>query len=441
MLYQLSYLATVPVRRSNDPIGTSILSRQPPGRQAPPNGSERLPSAPIGTHRLLSAPIGRAGGPTTAARLLLQPASHPHLLVVLTRPPGLLAQPGDDGPRGHAERNQGVAGAHGVDREVEAHRRIVALDLELGANRELAERPRGEAHRQRAEQASDIQSADRHRRDYDSSMLASGAPLLHLVRRGAPARTLWLGLGLILAAASFPAAAHGFSVTTELEIAHTARRLAPPDLARQIERNPELFRLGVTTAAADPDLRRHQQNPDGSGQLAAVIRVETQAAVDCVTGRRPFSELPFRLGVLAHYIARTNDPLSVAEADPREGRYAADYRRYVETATPRFAVVFYGLDPTLDDNGGLELFVRGAIHRSRGLYPAIGREYGRIAFASGVGRFDDRSTAFGVGALAFSHAVTDVALVFRHIWLRGGGADDRTPLLASGRMFLVPRAR
>jgi hypothetical protein len=253
--------------------------------------------------------------------------------------------------------------------------------------------------------------------------------------RSALAGATWL----LTLGAALPAAA--FTVATELEIADTARRLAPPDLARQIDRHADLYRLGVTTAAADPDQRRHQQNPDGSGQLAAVIRVEAQAVIDCVSGRRPFSELPFRLGALAHYVARANDPLSVADADPREGRYAADYRRYLESASPRFAVVFYGLDPTLDRHDGLELFVRGAIHRSRGLYPAIGREYGRIGFASGVGRFDDRSTAFGVGALAFSHAVTDVALVFRHVWLRAGGSDQRPPLLASGRMFLVPRAR
>jgi hypothetical protein len=71
----------------------------------------------------------------------------------------------------------------------------------------------------------------------------------------------------------------------------------------------------------------------------------------------------------------------------------------------------------------------------------IGREYRRIDFASGQGRFDDRSTAFGVASVAFSHAVTDVTLALRYIWLASGGIDDRANLPAGGtRLMLLPRA-
>ena len=80
------------------------------------------------------------------------------------------------------------------------------------------------------------------------------------------------------------------------------------------------------------------------------------------------------------------------------------------------------------------------LRRGRQLYPMIGREYRRIDFASGLGRFDDRSTAFGVGSLAFSHAVPDVTLVLRYIWLAAGGMDDRTNLPAGGtQLTVLPR--
>jgi hypothetical protein len=71
----------------------------------------------------------------------------------------------------------------------------------------------------------------------------------------------------------------------------------------------------------------------------------------------------------------------------------------------------------------------------------IGGEYRRIDFASGLGRFDDRSTAFGVASVAFSHAVTDVTLALRYIWLAAGGIDDRANLPAGGsRLMLLPRS-
>ena len=61
---------------------------------------------------------------------------------------------------------------------------------------------------------------------------------------------------------------------------------------------------------------------------------------------------------------------------------------------------------------------------------------------SGLGVFDDRSSAFGVASVAWSHAVTDVALVLRYIWLRAGGADERTGLSSvGGRLQLIPRSR
>ena len=54
--------------------------------------------------------------------------------------------------------------------------------------------------------------------------------------------------------------------------------------------------------------------------------------------------------------------------------------------------------------------------------------------------FDDRSTAFGAASVAFSHAVTDVALALRYIWLTAGGIDDRANLPAGGsRLMLLPR--
>jgi hypothetical protein len=90
-----------------------------------------------------------------------------------------------------------------------------------------------------------------------------------------------------------------------------------------------------------------------------------------------------------------------------------DYLRYAETAEPRFPLIFYGLMPALDAGKDLSPLVDVALKRGRELSPAIAGEYRRIDFASGIGRFDDRSTAFGVASVSFSHAVTDVTLALR----------------------------
>jgi hypothetical protein len=145
--------------------------------------------------------------------------------------------------------------------------------------------------------------------------------------------------------------------------------------------------------------------------------------------------------VVSHYVADADNPLAASAGDPQEGRYFVDYLRYAETAEPRFPLVFYGLQPGVVAGQGIGPLLDAALRRGRDLYPLIGREYQRIDFASGIGRFDDRSTAFGVASVAFSHAVTDVALALRYIWLSAGGIDDRANLPAGGtRLMLLPRA-
>jgi hypothetical protein len=98
------------------------------------------------------------------------------------------------------------------------------------------------------------------------------------------------------------------------------------------------------------------------------------------------------------------------------------------------------MTPLLDARPDVSPLVASTLARGRRLYPLVGREYRRIGFARGVGNFDDRSTAFGVASLSFSHAVTDVVRVLRWIWIRSGGADDRPALPERGeRLLRIPR--
>ena len=214
--------------------------------------------------------------------------------------------------------------------------------------------------------------------------------------------------------------------------------LAPPDLARQIERHRRAYRQGVAEPFADVDVARH--SAAAGGRLPEVVVAEAARAVAMIEEHRPFEDVVRQLGVLAHYVADLSFPLNLADDDPREGDYFVDYAQYLESAEPRLPLVFYGLLPGLEGRGDLGPLVAAGVVRGRGLYPFVGHEYRRIGFASGRRLFDDRSTAFGVGSLAFSHAVTDVARALRWVWLRAGGGDPRRGLPEAGDVVLrLPR--
>lgn len=254
-----------------------------------------------------------------------------------------------------------------------------------------------------------------------------------LRRLGGPAAAGVCVTLLLMAAA--PAA--GWTPRFQTRLAREAARLAPPDLARQIEHHAEAYRAGVLDPFEDPDPMRHLQNPDGSGSLRATVATETERAVDLIRNLAPFDDVVRQLGRVTHYVADLHNPLNCARSDPREGDYYADYLRYVESAEPRLPLVFYGFRQPFDRPAHVEALADEALAHGRRLYPMVGREYRRIGFASGVKSFDDRSTAFGTASVTFSRAASDIAQVLRYIWLRTGGADQRGALPVRGQDVLV----
>jgi hypothetical protein len=247
---------------------------------------------------------------------------------------------------------------------------------------------------------------------------------------------------LVLAGALLAAPAAAWTPATQAAIAREAARLTPPDLARQITRHKAEYQAGVQAPFSDTDALRHMKNPDGEGSLDGVIAAEVEGAIAAIRTHQPFAEIVRRLGTVSHFVADANNPLATSGDDPEEGRYFADFLRYAQSAEPRFPLIFYAATPALTAPRDLDALLALTLRRGRELYPTVGREYRRIDFASGIGLFDDRSSAFGVASVAWSHAVTDVALVLRYIWLRAGGADERSGLATAGdRLLLIPRAR
>jgi hypothetical protein len=249
------------------------------------------------------------------------------------------------------------------------------------------------------------------------------------------------GLLILLLIATASAPLYAWSEKSQLEIANAAARLAPPDLARQIDRHRADFREGVIEPFRDRDRARHEKNADGTGMLDRVIADEAKRAVDYIRIHRPFADVVRQLGVVLHFVADANHPLYTSSSDSREGSYAADFHRYVTSAEPRFAIAYYGVDTRLDRLSAIPAFVDRSLARSRALYPFIGAEYERISGKSGTAAFDDRSTAFGVAAVSFSRAITDGSSMLRLVWLEAGGADPlRRPSIDSDRIVKLQRS-
>lgn len=237
----------------------------------------------------------------------------------------------------------------------------------------------------------------------------------------------WLRAAALLGVAALSGAgeAGAWRPETQDAIALEAARIAPPDLARQIERRQRSFLEGVREPLTGDEAARHMKNTDGSGQLDRVIAAEIAAAVDAIESHRPFSEVVRRLGRISHFVGDANLPLNTANSDREERLYFRDFLDYAESARSRFAIVFYGVGSDWKSPRDIDAWTRRTLSRGRKLYPSIGDEYRRTGMARGVDAFDDRSTAFAVAALSFSHSVSDVARAFRYVWLASGGGDTR----------------
>jgi hypothetical protein len=232
--------------------------------------------------------------------------------------------------------------------------------------------------------------------------------------------TLAAAGALIAGLAATPTRA--WAPASQVAIARDAARFAPPPLAALLTRHGEALDGGAVEPFTDADWRRHVKNDDGSGTLDQSALAELDGAIAALRARRPADEIARRFGRLSHWAADLNNPLNASARDRSEARYFRDYFLYADAVRPRFAVVFYRAgDPRRRvEVAALE---RAALERGRRFYPSIGDEYRRIGFANGLLSFDDKSTAFAVAALAYSHAVSDAAHLFRYAWVAASSKE------------------
>ena len=234
-----------------------------------------------------------------------------------------------------------------------------------------------------------------------------------------------------------PERAWAWNIESRIAMADYALRVAPPHLVGQIERHHKRYHEGIEAASKNDPAAKSSKASVAPGPI---IDAEIDRAVQSIVGHKPFSEIVFRLGVVAYWVASANDPLSPTFEGGTRPQYWHDYQRYLEDASQRFAVLYYPHDRQIGSTEQLATLLQKAQERGQEMAPQVADEYRRIGSIDGLNLFDDRSTAFGIGSLAFSHGVSDIAGVLRYIWLTAGGADTlHLPPLDKDHLILVGR--
>ena len=134
-----------------------------------------------------------------------------------------------------------------------------------------------------------------------------------------------------------------------------------------------------------------------------------------------------RFGRLGHFILDAAFPPGVG-VEGADAHYA-HFAEFCESRRPKFRLVFYGHDGEPLAEGGFRDYALAVMGRARDEDRDLTRVYAVAGDPPAPSAFDDRSIPFAVGALAYSHAVTDVVRAWLAAWRLGGGDLGRTPYL------------
>lgn len=230
-----------------------------------------------------------------------------------------------------------------------------------------------------------------------------------------------------------PITASAWTRASDERIAKKGAALAPPDLRMMLEKFQPEYLAGVERAEADEGSEWHHYYVlSRSGRLRERIQREASAAVAMIRKGDSMAAVAERLGILAHLIADANNPFHTANDDARMPLVHDDFEQYFERRLSRFPTVFYGLDPHFT----LDSYVDRMLARSARFYPLMVEEYYPGGERQSSSSFDDRSTAFGVASVSYSHAVSDLANLYFYIWKQAGGDVRMAASMRSMRVIV-----
>ena len=212
-----------------------------------------------------------------------------------------------------------------------------------------------------------------------------------------------LPVALLILSIALPLAA--WTRASDQRIAARSADLAPADLRLIINKFHDDYLRGVDEALATEGTDIHR------ARLRERIDSQTHDIVKMIRANQPMSAVVRQLAILAHLVGDADNPFHIGDDDAEE---RIDFEHYFERRLARFVPVFYGLDQSFVPGTYLDRMFK----RTTRFSPLMAEEYSRGTGAT----FDDRSTAFGVASVCYSHAISDTVNFYYFIWKEAGGS-------------------
>ncbi len=192
-----------------------------------------------------------------------------------------------------------------------------------------------------------------------------------------------------------------------------ARKLMPPALRDILERRQHVLLAAFRNVAPSADL---------AGARAELVD-ELTAMDRRLAGTPLFDEVVAGFGAIARRVCDHNAWEKFAESADEQA-FFTDFNDFIDRKHPRFVAVFNDYSPLLFSDGRSDLYLDAMAQRNRNYAHRVAALYREGGSAR---TFDDRSPAFGLAALHFSHTITDIANLWLYCWRRANGDLTGTP--------------
>jgi ribosome modulation factor len=220
-----------------------------------------------------------------------------------------------------------------------------------------------------------------------------------------PALILGLALPAIAAGGALPPPAAGANLAESALL--RSRKLMPASLRQILERRESWLIRGFREPARPADLAGSRR------ELEAALAEQRLL----LAGFPLFDDVVANFGRIARAVCELN-ALRRYCPDDQAAAWLDDYEPYTERKGALFVPVFYDYSPVLFTERNLTAYVETMEARNRAYAERVLDVYRR----GGTSRtFDDRSPAFGLAALHYSHTITDIANVWLYGWREANG--------------------
>lgn len=237
----------------------------------------------------------------------------------------------------------------------------------------------------------------------------------------------------LIALASWPAAlAQSWTDSTRARMIKDALKISPPALREVLQHYEKELLRGMLDPSRHETEEVHYQHADGKGGLAAAgIEHKTRDILGMLSKQAPFGSVTYEMGVLAHLVSDVEFPLNASDADPREPLYRDAYRKYVEKMLDKIPFVVDREPPPALEKDDIRGFVKDIARRAGKNYKPIGPAFKDDGTPASPTALDERSLPFGITSLSYSHATSDIAWMWRHLWVSINGDMRGTPFLGA----------